>query len=85
LVPQTAKNKNDKWAVFSEGFASFSKRRFKMRRARFLKQKRKFATERSIKYRGSASIKIEILHFPYEKSRKPNKKEIERFKKLFQE
>jgi hypothetical protein len=54
-----------------------------MRRAQFLEQERSLATEKSIKYKGTASIKIEVLHFPYEESREPDKKDIERLKKLF--
>ncbi|KAH7111115.1 hypothetical protein B0J11DRAFT_512285 [Dendryphion nanum] len=34
----------------------------KMRRARFLKQERRHETERSIKYRGTASIKLDVPH-----------------------
>jgi hypothetical protein len=55
-----------------------------MRRAQFLRQERRLATEWSLKYKGSASIKIEVLHFPYEESREQNEKETERLKNLFQ-
>jgi hypothetical protein len=54
-----------------------------MRRARFLEQKRRQEAERSIKYRGTARIKLDALHFLCEESREPDKNIVERLKILF--
>ncbi|ERF71962.1 hypothetical protein EPUS_06521 [Endocarpon pusillum Z07020] len=54
-----------------------------MRRARFLEQERRQEAERSIKYRGTARIKLDALHFPCEESREPDKNNVERLKNLF--
>jgi len=54
-----------------------------MRRARFLEQERRQEAERSIKYRGTASIKLDVLHFPCEESREPDKNNVERLRNLF--
>jgi hypothetical protein len=57
-----------------------------MRRTQFLKQKRKLARKKkNIKYKETANIKNEALHFLYEKLKKPDKKNIEKLKKLFRE
>ena len=34
-----------------------------MQKARFLEHERRFAAERRIKYRGTASVNLEVLHF----------------------
>jgi len=54
-----------------------------MRRARFLEEERRQEAERGIKYRGTASIKLDVLHFPREESREPDKKNVERLRDLF--
>jgi len=54
-----------------------------MRRARFLEEERRQEVERSIKYRGTASIKLDVLHFPREESREPDEKNIERPRNLY--
>jgi Protein of unknown function (DUF3723) len=56
-----------------------------MRCARFLAQERRQEAERAIKYRGTASIKLDVLHFPCEESREPDEKNVERLRKLFRE
>lgn len=52
-----------------------------MRRARFQEQERRLATERSLKFRGTASIKLEVLHFQQDKredhERQKNTKRLE--------
>jgi hypothetical protein len=54
-----------------------------MQRARFLEQERRQEAERSIKYRGTASIKLDVLHFPCEESREPDENNVERLRNLF--
>lgn len=54
-----------------------------IRRARFLEEERRQEAERSIKYRGTASIKLDVLHFPYKESREPDKKNVKRLRNLF--
>ncbi|KAH8799663.1 hypothetical protein F5884DRAFT_113249 [Xylogone sp. PMI_703] len=54
-----------------------------MRRARFLEQERRQEAEKSINYRGTASIKLEVLYFLCVESREPDKKNVERLKSLF--
>src|SRR4051794_10725259 len=56
-----------------------------MRRARLQDQERRLAAERSLKYRGTASIKIEALHFPQDKARELNEKNVARLKRCFRE
>jgi hypothetical protein len=53
-----------------------------MSRRRFNEQERRLAVELNAKFRGSASIKIEVLHFP-ENGKTDNEKTTERLKKLF--
>jgi hypothetical protein len=55
-----------------------------MRRARFREQERRLATERSVKFRGTASIKIGILHFQGDKTGDvDHKKNVKRLEKIF--
>ena len=54
-----------------------------MQRVRFLEEERRQEAERSIKYRGTASIKLDVLHFPCKESREPDKKNVERLRNLF--
>lgn len=39
--------------------------------------------ERSIKYKGTINIKLNVLHFPYEESKELDKNNVERLKNLF--
>lgn len=57
----------------------------KMRRARFQDRERRLAGEKTIKYKGTVSIKIEILHFPWHDIGEPVKRNVERLKKCFQD
>lgn len=50
-----------------------------MRRARFLEEERRQEAERSIKYRGTASIKL----FIFRGKRESDKKNVERLRNLF--
>ena len=54
-----------------------------MSRRLFVERERSLAAELSAKFRGSASIKIETLDFPFEKLRKSNSKNIETLQVLF--
>lgn len=56
-----------------------------MRRARFLEQERELAAERRVKYRGTASIKLEALHSRDDDLRELDEKNVARLKRLFQE
>ncbi|KAH7111054.1 hypothetical protein B0J11DRAFT_473541 [Dendryphion nanum] len=56
-----------------------------MQRARFLDTDQRHVAERSIKYRGTASIKLNVLHFPCEESRQLDEKNVERLRNLFRE
>lgn len=55
-----------------------------MRLSRFQEQERRLATERCLKFKGTARIKLDVLDFPLEESTEPDKKNIERLKNLFQ-
>jgi hypothetical protein len=57
----------------------------KMRRTRFLEQEKRQEAEKVIKYRGTASIELDVLHFPRTKSREPDEKNVERLESLFRE
>ena len=50
-----------------------------MQNARFLEHERRFAAERRIKYRGTASVNLEVLYFIYEK----DEENIARLKNFF--
>lgn len=58
---------------------------FTMRRSRFQEQERKLAAQRSLKYRGTASVKIDVLDFPSEQSREWDEENITRLKRSFRE
>jgi hypothetical protein len=55
-----------------------------MRQARFLDQEKRLAAERQIKYKGTARIRLEVLHFQWNEPRELNQKNLERLKKCFQ-
>lgn len=57
----------------------------KMRRARFQDQERRLAREKTIKYKGTVSIKIEVLHFPWHNTGEPDERNVERLKKCFRD
>jgi hypothetical protein len=50
-----------------------------MRRNRFLENERKLAAERKIKYKGTASIRTEVLDFPNEELDTENTKRLGQF------
>jgi hypothetical protein len=54
-----------------------------MARRRFVEQERRLAEELSAKFRGTASVNIAVLDFPFEKIRDEDDKNIERLEKLF--
>lgn len=51
----------------------------------FVDQERRLARERSLKHKGTASIDIKVLEFPYEESGEADEKDVERVKRLFSE
>lgn len=54
-----------------------------MSRPRFVEQERRLAAELSAKSRGTASVKIEVLHFLFKELREEDEKNTQRLKKLF--
>ncbi|KAH8727397.1 hypothetical protein GQ44DRAFT_584583, partial [Phaeosphaeriaceae sp. PMI808] len=54
-----------------------------MSRRRFVEQERRLAEELSTKFRGTASVNIAVLDFPFKKLRDEDEKNIERLEKLF--
>jgi hypothetical protein len=52
-----------------------------MQRARFLERERKLAVEKRNKFKGTASIRLDVLHFPCE----DDESNVERLKNLFRE
>jgi hypothetical protein len=60
-----------------------------MQRARFLERERKLAAEKRRKYRGRASIRLDVLQFPEENNsgdeREPDPSNIKRLKDLFRD
>ena len=50
---------------------------------RFVDQERRLARERTLKHKGTASIEIKVLEFPYEESGEADESDVERVKKLF--
>jgi hypothetical protein len=54
-----------------------------MRQSRFLDQERRLAVERRIKYKGTARIRLDVLHFQWNEPRELNQKNLERLKKCF--
>jgi hypothetical protein len=55
-----------------------------MSRRQLVEQERRLAAELSAKFRGTASIKLKVLDFPFKKQRKEDKKNTKRLKKMFQ-
>lgn len=57
-----------------------------MRRARFQEQERRLAAERRVKFRGTASIKLEVLHFQWDKTENvAHQKNVKRLEKIFRD
>jgi hypothetical protein len=54
-----------------------------MRQSRLLDQERRLAVERRIKYKGTARIRLDVLHFQWNEPRELNQKNLERLKKCF--
>ena len=54
-----------------------------MLQSRISLQDQELATERQLKYRGVARIRLESLHFPCDAARELNLKNVERLKKCF--
>ena len=54
-----------------------------MLQSRISLQDQELATERRLKYRGTATIRLESLHFPCDAARELNRKNVERLKKCF--
>jgi hypothetical protein len=54
-----------------------------MSRRRFVEQERRLAEELSAKFRGTASVDIAVLNFPFKKLRDEDEKNTERLEKLF--
>jgi hypothetical protein len=54
-----------------------------MLQSRISLQDQDLATERRLKYRGTATIRLETLHFPCDAARELNRKNVERLKKCF--
>jgi len=55
-----------------------------MRQSQFLEQERRLAEEKRIKYKGTARIRLDVLHFQWNKPRELNQKNLERLKSCFQ-
>ena len=49
----------------------------------FQERERRLARERTFKHKGTASIDIKVLEFPYEESGEADEKDVERVKRLF--
>jgi hypothetical protein len=57
-----------------------------MRRARFQEQERRLAAERRLKFRGTASIKLEVLYFPWDKTEDvEHQKNVKRLEMIFRD
>jgi len=54
-----------------------------MSRRRFIEQERRLAAELGTKFRGSASVNIDVLHFPFTELREEDEKNTQRLKKMF--
>ena len=54
-----------------------------MSRQRFVERERRLAEELNAKFRGTASVNLAILDFPFKKLRAEDDKNIERLEKLF--
>ena len=54
-----------------------------MRPSRFLDQEKRLATEKRIKYKSTARIRLEVLHFQWNEPRELNQNNLERLKKCF--
>ena len=54
-----------------------------MRRSQFLEQELRLEAERFIKYRGTARVRLEVLHFQWNEPRELSGKNVERLKEVF--
>jgi len=54
-----------------------------MPQQQFAEQERRLAAELSAKFLGTASVKIDLLDFPFKKRREEDEKNIERLQRLF--
>ena len=54
-----------------------------MRRSRFSEQELRLEAERCVKYRGTARVRLEVLHFQWNEPRELNRKNVERLKEIF--
>ena len=54
-----------------------------MRRSRFSEQEQGLEEERYVKYRGTARVRLEVLHFQWNESRELSRKNVERLKEVF--
>jgi hypothetical protein len=54
-----------------------------MRRSRFLEQELRLEAERFVKYRGTARVRLEVLHFQWNEPRELSQKNVERMKEIF--
>lgn len=54
-----------------------------MQQSQFLKQEHKLAKEKRIKYKSTACIRLNVLHFQWNKSRELNQKNLKRLKNCF--
>jgi hypothetical protein len=55
-----------------------------MSRSRFSEQELRLEAERCVKYRGTARVRLEVLHFQWNESRELSRKNVERLKEVFQ-
>ena len=54
-----------------------------MRRPRFCEQELRLQTERCVKYKGTARVRLENLHFEWNEPRELSRKNVERLKEIF--
>ena len=54
-----------------------------MHRSRFSEQELRLEAERSVKYRGTARVRFEVLHFQWNEPRELSRKNVERLKEVF--
>ena len=56
---------------------------FEMRRPRSSEQELRIQAERYVKYRGTARVSLEVLHFQWDEPRELSRKNVERLKEVF--
>ena len=57
---------------------------YKMLKSGFADREERLATEGRLKYRGTARIGLEVLHFKWNEPREPNEKSLEKLKNCFE-